>query len=133
MSRHRLLPLALILLPGLALADRPPLGQVEPITEGLITAAIVYEIGRVCEPVHSRRVQGIGYLLSLQAKARSLGYSREEIDAFVEDEAEKARLEAIARARLRAMGAIEGQPDTFCAVGRAEMARGSQIGALLYE
>ncbi|TNC73740.1 DUF5333 domain-containing protein [Rubellimicrobium roseum] len=114
-----------------AAQERPPLGQVESITEGLIDTAIAYEIGERCESLDGRRIQGLAYLLSLQAEARRLGYSPQEIDAFIDDDGEKDRLEAIARGRLRDMGAVEGEWDTYCAVGRAEMDRGSRIGRLL--
>jgi hypothetical protein len=129
----RLSCLALLLAPLAAEAQAASLGEVPEITEGLIATAIAYEIGRVCGPVDGRRLQGIAYLLSLQGRARSLGFSQEEIDAYVEDEAEKARLEGIARERLAALGAVEGDEESFCAVGRAEMARKSQVGRLLTE
>ena len=50
---------------------------------------------------------------------------------LVDDREEKHRLEDIARQRLRGMGAVESEPETYCAVGRAEMAKGSRIGGLL--
>ncbi len=128
------LPLAALLLaPVVAQAQAASIAEVPEITEGLIATAIAYEIGRVCGPVDGRRLQGIAFLLSLQSRARSLGFSQEEIDAYVEDEAEKARLEGIARERLTALGAVEGDEESFCAVGRTEMARGSQVGRLLSE
>ena len=121
-----------VLWAGPALAqERPPLSEVERITEGLIDTAIAYEIGERCDELDGRRMQGIGFLLSLNAHARSLGYSPDEINTFIDNEEEKDRLEAIARQRLRDLGAIEGQPDTYCAVGRDEMARNSQVGKLL--
>lgn len=131
----RLAALALILaLPGaLDAQGRPPLGEVEAITEGLIETAIAYEIGEVCDAIDGRRLQGIALLWSLNNEARRLGYSQDEIRAFVDDEDEKDRLEAIARERLRGMGAVEGQPETYCAVGRAEIAGESRIGSLLDE
>lgn len=122
----------LALLPAAAPAQaRPPLSEVEVVTEGLIDTAIAYEIDRVCEELDGRRVQGIAFLWSLHGEARALGYSHGEIEAFVDDDVEKDRLEGIARGRLREMGALEGQPATYCEVGRAEIARGSQIGRLL--
>ena len=129
----RSLALALLgALPAVAGAqDRPPLGQVEVITEGLINTAIAYEIDRKCEELDGRRLQGIAFLWSLESEARRLGYSRDEIRAFIDDDEEKDRLEAIARERLRGMGAVEGQWDTYCAVGREEIAKASPIGRLL--
>ena len=118
-------------LPVAASAEVPPLGQVERITEGLIDTAIAYEIGEVCESINGRKIAGIAFLWSLHSEARRLGYSREEIEAFVDDDVEKDRLEAIARERLAGMGAVEGSPNTYCEVGRAEIAAGSQVGKLL--
>jgi hypothetical protein len=114
--------------------QRPPLGEVPEIAEGLIATAIAYEVGRVCGPVDGRRVQGLAYLLQLQGRARELGYSQEEINAFIDgDDPERARLEGVARSRLAALGAVEGDEESHCAVGRAEIAKGSQIGRLLTE
>lgn len=109
----------------------PPLSEVEVVTEGLIQTALAYEVDRVCDELDGRRLQGIAFLWSLHGEARSLGYSRAEIEAYVEDDAEKDRLEAVARERLAALGAVEGQPATFCEVGRRLMAEGTPAGRLL--
>ena len=130
MIRQSLTVLALAL-PTSALADLPPLGQVPAVTEGLIAAAIAYEIGEVCGPVDARLLRGLSYLGDLKAEARRLGYTADQIDAFTDDDAERDRLEGIARERLAAMGAVEGRPDTYCDVGRAEIAAGSVVGRLL--
>lgn len=134
-SLHHTLAFAILVsLPfPLAAQDSPPLGQVERITEGLIETAIAYEIGERCDSIDGRRLQGIAFLWSLHSHARSLGYSAAEIDAYIDDDQEKDRLEAIARQRLRDMGAVEGEWGTYCEVGRAEIAKGSQIGRLLTE
>lgn len=125
-------PLALaLLMPAAALAEVPPLGQVPRVAEGLIATAIAYEIGERCDSLDGRRLAGLGFLLSLQAHARSVGFSQDEIDAYVDDDAEKDRLEAIARERLRGMGAVEGDGESYCAAGRAEIAAGTQVGRLL--
>ncbi len=113
--------------------DLPPLGQQARIWEGLLQTAMAYEIGNVCDSLEARMAQGWVYLLSLNASALDLGYSAEQVDAFIDDEAEQARLEAEARARLSALGAVDGHPETFCEVGRAEIAKGSRTGLLLRE
>lgn len=133
----RFAALAVLLLAPLsarAQEQLPPLGEVPEIAEGLIATAIAYEVGRVCGPVDGRRVQGLAYLLQLQARARELGYGQEEINAFIDgDDPERARLEEVARGRLAALGAVEGDEASYCAVGRAEIAKGSPIGRLLSE
>ena len=124
----------LSILPGTLVAQgRPPLAEVEAITEGLIETAIAYEIDQVCEALEGRRLQGIALLWSLHSEARRLGYPQDEIQDFVDDDEEKDRLEAVARERLRDLGAVEGEAETYCAVGRAEIAKDSQIGRLLDE
>ncbi|UWQ22837.1 DUF5333 domain-containing protein [Jannaschia sp. W003] len=101
------------------------------ITEGLITIGIAYEISERCASIDARRFRGIAALLSLRNEARALGYSGAEIEAFIDDRAEKDRLEAIARGRLAKMGAPAGDAEAHCRVGRAEAARGSAVGQLL--
>ncbi len=108
-----------------------PLKDVTAISEGLIATGIAVEISDVCDELQPRLLRGIAYLNSLKDHARSLGYSEAQIDAYVDDRAEKRRLEAIARARLAEKGAVEGRPETYCAVGRAEIAADSAIGRLL--
>jgi hypothetical protein len=125
---------ALCVLPAAAPAQElPPLGQQASIWEGLLQTALAYEIGNVCDSQEPRMAQGWIYLLSLNASALDLGYSADEVDAFIDDEDEQARLEGEARARLREMGAVEGQPETYCQIGRAEIAKGSRTGLLLRE
>jgi hypothetical protein len=101
------------------------------ITEGLITVGIAYEISEVCPEIGARRLRGLRYLLALRAAAADLGYSETEIESFIDDDAAKDRLEAVARARLAAKGAREGDVAAHCRVGAAELAADSQIGRLL--
>lgn len=128
---RRSLVLAALVVPAPALANLPPLGEVPAVWEGLVAAAVAYEIGDKCDGVDARILVGLAYLNDLKAEARRLGYTEEQIDAFIDDDAEKDRLEAVARGRLSAMGVVEGDPDTHCAAGRAEIAAGSAIGRLL--
>lgn len=109
----------------------PPLESVDVVRDGLITAAIAYEIGEVCPSLDVRLLRGIAFLEGLKGEARRLGYSRDEIDDFIEDKAAKARLEAEARALLQSKGAVRGDAGSHCDLGRAEMSAGSQIGRLL--
>lgn len=131
---------ALLLALAAAPAAVPALGQDIPrlstfpvITEGLINTAIAYEVDRVCDELGGRFIIGLAFLNSLRAYARDQGASEEEIEAYIDNRPERDRLEAIARGRLRDMGAVEGQPATYCAVGRAQIAADSPIGRLLYD
>lgn len=114
-----------------AIAERVPLSQQTAISDGLIAAAIAYEIGERCANVSTRLVRGLSFLASLRSEARRLGYSAAEIDAYMRDRAEKTRLEAAAWERFAALGGNRADSATFCAVARSQMAAGTQIGQLL--
>lgn len=128
MIRRTALALCLVAAPA---AANPPLAEQAEISEGLIAAAIAYEIGDKCDSLDARLLRGIAFLNGLRSRASDLGYSDAEIDAYMDDRAEKRRLEAVARQRLRDLGGVEGDWDSYCAVGRDQMAAGSQIGQLL--
>lgn len=109
----------------------PPLRDVTRISEGLIAAGMAIELGDRCGSVSTRLVRGLSFLQGLKNHASNLGYSDAEIDAYINDRAEKARLEAIARGRLAELGVIKGDAASHCAVARAQMAAGTQVGQLL--
>ena len=116
------------LVPGTA---RAGLGQEARITEPLIGIGMAWEISEVCPDISARKLRGLTALMSLRSQARRLGYSEAQIDAWIDDDAEKDRLEGIARQRLAARGAARGDVAAHCAVGRAEIAAGTQVGRLL--
>lgn len=125
-----LLAAAMCVMAGQSVA-RPPLAQVAEIRNGLIIVGIAYELSEVCDSLDARTFKGLLYLNNLKSKARNMGYSSQEIDAFVKDKAEKKKLESQARTILANMGAVKGQPKTYCTVGHAEIAKKSAIGRLL--
>ena len=122
--------LGAVLLAGPAVA-LGPLKEVSAVREGLIATGMAIRIAERCDSIDARIVRGVSYLNSLRQYARDLGYSNEQIDAYIADEAEEQQLIVEAESRLAAKGAVEGQPDTFCTVGRAEIAAGSATGRLL--
>lgn len=124
------LTLALALAATAALAN-PPLRDVTRISEGLIAAGMAIELGDKCDSVNTRIIRGLNFLQGLKSHASDLGYTDAEIDAYVEDRAEKARLEGIARGRLADLGVTIGDQASYCAVAQAQMAAGTQVGRLL--
>lgn len=103
------------------------------VNNGLVTAGITEEIYETCPSISVRKIRGLLYLRSLYNMALDAGYTEEEIDAYVDNEEEEARLRVLANRYLASKGAIEGDPETYCAVGRAEIAAGSRIGSFLRE
>lgn len=122
--------LALSLVAGAALAN-PPLRDVEHVAEGLIAAGMAIEISEQCDSISARLLRGMSFLNGLEDHALGLGYTQDEIDAYIGDRTEKARLEGIARMRLSELGAEAGNAESYCAVGRSQIAAGTQVGRLL--
>ncbi|MGB3407368.1 MAG: DUF5333 domain-containing protein [Jannaschia sp.] len=125
---------SLAALAALAVLATPAVANLEQeprITEGLIAVGMAHEIADVCPRLEGRTFRGLQYLLSLKSAAGRMGYSTQEINRFIDDDAAKDRLEAIARARLAAKGARRGDVEAHCRVGEAERAANSQIGLLL--
>ena len=122
--------LVAILLAGPAGAQTP-LKDVAYVRDGIIHVGMAYEISEKCGDISARLFRGLGFLQSLKNHARGLGYSDAEIDAYVNDAAEKDRLEAIARSELADLGVIEGDESSYCAVGRAQIAANTRVGWLL--
>ncbi|MFN3663924.1 DUF5333 domain-containing protein [Yoonia sp.] len=101
------------------------------VRNGIIQVGMAYEISRQCGDIRARTLRGIGYLQSLRTTARDLGYTDAEIDAFIDDKEEKRRLENMARAQLADLGAVAGEPDSYCTVGHAQIAANTRVGWLL--
>lgn len=116
---------------GLATTASANPATVERVTEGLIHTGMALELSEKCNSVSARRLRGLNFLLGLKGHLEDLGYSDAEIDAYVDNRAEKARLEGIARQRLADLGVRPDDPESYCTVARAQMAQGTQVGRLL--
>jgi hypothetical protein len=84
-----------------------------------------------CPTIEARTLRALGELNKLRDYALEKGYTAAEVRAFVTDKAEKARGKALAAEWLKARGAEPGNPEAYCAIGEAEIAKGSLIGYLL--
>ena len=79
----RLIPSVLILaLLASAAVAKPPLREVRDIDDQLMMIAIADEIRKTCSDIDARLLRGIAELNGLKSKAKSLGYSSEEIDEY---------------------------------------------------
>ncbi len=117
--------------PAVSAEAKPHLRDVPEIENTLFTVALANEVGKKCDSLRGRRIKGFNLLLKLRSRANALGYSDDEIRSFVESETEKARMRAKGEAYLKSRGVDLNNPETFCAFGRAEMAKSSAVGALL--
>ena len=109
----------------------PPLREVKEIDDGLFAVAVADQIRKECPSISARMFRALSYINALENRARDLGYSEEEIKAYVESKAEKARMRARGEAYLKANGVSYAAPETFCALGKSEIAKATRIGQLL--
>lgn len=108
-----------------------PINQEKHINSVLLSGFIGDKIADNCPTIAARKVRALNELLKLRDYALAKGYSAQVVKAFVENKEEKARGRAQADAWLKKAGAVQGQPQTYCKVGKDEIARGSLIGKLL--
>ncbi|WP_414898176.1 DUF5333 domain-containing protein [Rhodovulum sp. YEN HP10] len=110
---------------------RPALGEQAEIVGGLQVIATANMIRKKCPSIEARMLTAYGYMQRLKTKASRLGYPDAEIRAFVDDKAEKARVEGAARDWLAARGVRFDEPQSYCPVGLAEIRSRTEIGRLL--
>ena len=115
-----------------ALAN-PPLRDVKSINDGLLAVGLADEIRKNCGSISGRLIKGVSRLRSIHKSAVNMGYSKTEIETFVESRAEKNRLKARGQAYLKANGASLNNEASMCSLGRKEITKASAIGTLLYE
>ncbi len=128
----RWLALWLVLMASPAIAQgKPSLNDVPEIEGPLFAIAVADEIRDHCDDISGRVFKAIGILHRLRRRANELGYTDSEIRAFVDSDAEKARMRAKGERLLKQNGVSYDDPESFCAYGRAEIAKNSAIGVLL--
>ena len=117
--------------PALAAAEPPPLAEVEHIHSRLLAAAVGDQIRRNCPDISERRWVVRSEALRLFNHALSLGHTRRSVEAYLDDPAERAAMEARRDAWLQSNGAVAGDADSYCRIGRREIAQGTYLGSLL--
>lgn len=118
----------LMALPAVALE---PLGQNETVVGKLTAARIADRIRRECDSIDARMIYAYSEARALKRDAEKQGYSSAQIESFLDDKDEKARIYAAAEDYLAEKGAKKGDAASFCAVGQAELAAKSYIGSFL--
>ncbi|SPF80545.1 hypothetical protein PRI8871_02355 [Pseudoprimorskyibacter insulae] len=108
-----------------------PLREVKEIDHNMLWVAIAIEISDKCGSIAPRTLKGYAFLSSLKDKARSLGYSDDEIKTYVSSADEKARIRKLGEAYVKSKGLDPRSAEDLCTLGQAEIARSSQIGVLL--
>jgi len=108
-----------------------PLRDDPTIHQGLTVIAVGRHIHNVCPDINARLLRALTYAEGLVDHAQGLGFSRSEVNAYIDERAEQDRYRAIARAYFAQQGGDMDDPDSVCRVGRDEITAGSAIGRLL--
>ena len=114
-----------------ALAGPVPMAQNPHINDELRAGFAGDILRKTCPTISARMLVVMGRLWDLKSYAEEQGYTAEDYDAFRSDPVQKKRLKDEAAAYLAAAGAKEGDVESFCAVGEAEIAKNSPLGQLL--
>lgn len=136
MTRHARTRMAAALAATLALtatgaAALEPLAQEKYINDRLIAARIADRIRRECPSIEGRIVYAYMKARELKAYARKKGYSEAEIEAFLDSRADKDRIYAVAEDYMAGKGVTSGDAESYCRLGREEIARDTVTGSLL--
>ena len=129
--RNVLIAVVSVALLASPVAAKSPLRDVAAVDGALLDLGLADKIRKECPDISARMIRAISYLNNIQQTARSLGYTDAEIDAYRKSDAEKARMKARGAAYLKAKGVDTSDPQSYCALGRAEIQKSSRIGSLL--
>lgn len=77
---------------GGAASAKQPLREVASIDDALMYVAIADAIRKSCDTINARLIRAYSELNRLKALARDMGYTEEEVEAYVTSKAEKARM-----------------------------------------
>ncbi len=108
-----------------------PLRDDARLHSGLTVISVGRHIHNVCEDIDARLLRALAFAESLASHARSLGFTRAEVNAYIDDRAEQDRYRDVARAYFAQNGADWDDTESVCRVGRDEIAAQSTIGRLL--
>lgn len=130
--RGSLLGLALLTAPAAVnAAALEPLAENPRVQSEFLAAAVGDEIRKNCPTISARLFRAVHMARELERYALGLGYTEEDIRAMRKDPAAKALLKRRRDAYLSANGVVEGDPDSYCRLGREEIATKTLTGRLL--
>ena len=108
-----------------------PLSTEAHINEQLVAGKVGDTIRKTCPSISARMFVVLDKLNALEDYARTKGYAEADVKVFLKDPGEKARIKGLAQAYLKAAGAVEGDVESYCTVGRNEIAKATLVGSLL--
>ncbi len=103
------------------------------IHNGLLVIMIGSHIQDTCPTIEARNFAATTFMFGLARHAMSLGYSRAQVEEYVDNEDERARFEELARTYFAQHGVTsEDDVEGACRVGEQEIADRTAVGRLLH-
>jgi hypothetical protein len=110
---------------------KPPLRDVAEIDTALMHVAIADAIRKSCDGINARLIRAYTELNRLKSLASDMGYTDEEVEAYVTSKDEKARMKTKAEQYLEANGVRPNDIPALCRFGQEQMQAQTLIGQLL--
>lgn len=129
--RSALLALGCVAALAVPAAALEPLSSEKYINDRLIAARIADRIRRECPSIDGRLVYAYQQARALQRYALDKGYTKAQVDAFLDSKSDKQRIYAVAEDYMARNGVVKGNAESFCQLGRQEIANRTVTGSLL--
>ena len=110
---------------------RPALQDVPEIDDNMLAIAIAYEISKECDHFEAKKFKGLTFLLNLKSKAQKMGYTDDEVRAYVKSDEQKGRLRRRGETYLQSKGFDPFSQAGLCSAGFVEVENKSLIGSFL--
>jgi hypothetical protein len=114
-----------------AQAGLPALAQDPRVQAEFLAGAVGDEIAKNCDSLSPRMLVVVRRIMALENHARGLGFTADDIRALRRSEAARTELRQRRNNWLAANGAVPGEPETYCRLGREEIRKGTLVGSLL--
>lgn len=112
--------------------DKVPLAENAHIRDSLVAGRVADVLRNGCGSLHARMLLALSKLDDLKDYAVAEGYTEAEVRAFLKDRKQKDAMKAIAADYLAKAGVVEGDEESYCRVGKDEIAKGTLAGSLLW-
>lgn len=111
----------------------PPLEDNTRVQTEFLAAAVGDAIRKNCDDISARIWRALSKARQLERYALGLGYTDDQITAMRKDPAAKARLRNMRDTYLTQNGVTVGDAESYCRLGREEIAKNTLTGWLLRE
>lgn len=129
--RSAMLALGCVAALAVPAAALEPLSSEKYINDRLIAARIADRIRRECPSIDGRLVYAYQQARALQRYALDKGYTKAQVEGFLDSKSDKQRIYAVAEDYMARNGVVKGNAESFCQLGRQEIANRTVTGSLL--